>query len=117
MLFKGEKQNFKSVKGVIVDDYLIVEEAKDYAQDQADNDIKSVYKQISQDKVQEMIILVGSPGSGKSTFWKQYLESHYERVNNDETGSSKKSESLCLQHLKIGKSVVVDNTNPKIENR
>lgn len=30
----------------------------------------------------EMIIFVGSPASGKSTFWKNYLEK-YARVNRD----------------------------------
>lgn len=117
MLFKGEKQNFKAVKGVIVDESLEVEVAKDSAKDQADTDLKSVYKQISQSKVQEMIILVGSPGSGKSTFWRQYLKDLYHRVNNDDLGSSKKSESLCLEILKGAASVVVDNTNSKLENR
>jgi bifunctional polynucleotide phosphatase/kinase len=64
------------------------------------------------------LIFVGSPGSGKSTFWREYLKSKgYERANNDDTGSSKKTEALCLSHLKAGKSVVVDNTNPKAENR
>jgi hypothetical protein len=30
----------------------------------------------------EMVIFVGSPGSGKSTFWKNYI-SKYFRVNRD----------------------------------
>jgi KaiC/GvpD/RAD55 family RecA-like ATPase len=30
----------------------------------------------------EMVIFVGSPGSGKSTFWKNYM-SQYARVNRD----------------------------------
>ena len=33
-----------------------------------------------QSNKQEIIVFVGSPGSGKSTFWKNYL-SEYVRVN------------------------------------
>jgi len=59
----------------------------------------------------EMIIFVGSPGSGKSSFWKNYL-SDYEHINNDTLGNKKKSLKVCEEKLAAGKSVVIDNTNP-----
>lgn len=39
-----------------------------------------------------MVIFVGSPGSGKSTFWKNYL-SKYARVNRD----TLKTKEKCYQ--------------------
>ena len=63
-----------------------------------------------------MIICVGSPGSGKSTFVKTFL-SDYERINNDTLKTKENCMKACRQSLKEGKSVVVDNTNPKREVR
>lgn len=40
-------------------------------------------------KTQEMILLHGAPGCGKSTFWKHHLQS-YTRINQDEQGSAAK---------------------------
>jgi len=61
--------------------------------------------------IQECIIFVGSPASGKSTFWKTHL-SDYVRVNND----TLKTKARCLKEmekaLQAGKSCVIDNTNP-----
>ncbi|XP_066602863.1 uncharacterized protein F21D5.5 [Prorops nasuta] len=60
---------------------------------------------------QEVIIMVGCPGSGKSHFAKIHLKS-YEHVNRDTLGNWKKCVVAMEQHLKNKKSVVVDNTNP-----
>lgn len=58
-----------------------------------------------------MVIMVGSPGSGKSTFTKNYLQ-NYERVNNDDNkGNAKKSFCLAENLVKAGKPLVIDNTN------
>lgn len=59
----------------------------------------------------EMVIFVGSPGSGKSTFWKNYL-SDYTRVNNDTLKSKEKCLKTARQSLENKKSCVIDNTNP-----
>ncbi|CAK9798741.1 Bifunctional polynucleotide phosphatase/kinase [Anthophora quadrimaculata] len=60
---------------------------------------------------QEVILMVGCPGSGKSHFVKNYL-SHYECVNRDTLGSWQKCVSMMEKHISEKRSVVVDNTNP-----
>ena len=58
-----------------------------------------------------MLLFIGSPGSGKSVFYRTYLSSHYKRINNDTIKNPKKAEKLCVSLLEEGKSVVVDNMN------
>lgn len=64
----------------------------------------------------EMIIFCGSPGSGKSTFWKNYLPT-YSRVNRDTLKTKEKCYKVAEEEIKKGNSVVIDNTNPKVEDR
>ncbi|XP_072762872.1 uncharacterized protein F21D5.5 isoform X2 [Anoplolepis gracilipes] len=60
---------------------------------------------------QEIILMVGSPGSGKSHFAKNYLKD-YGHVNRDTLRSWQKCIATVEQYLNQGKSVVIDNTNP-----
>jgi bifunctional polynucleotide phosphatase/kinase len=61
----------------------------------------------------EMIIMVGFPASGKSTFSQRFLiPKGYVHVNRDTLGTQKKCETLAASTLDEGKSVVIDNTNP-----
>ncbi|XP_076290389.1 polynucleotide kinase 3'-phosphatase [Lasioglossum baleicum] len=60
---------------------------------------------------QEIVLMVGCPGSGKSHFVKNHLND-YGYVNRDTLGSWKKCVALMEQNLTEKKSVVVDNTNP-----
>jgi len=64
----------------------------------------------------EMVIFVGSPGSGKSSFWKNYLP-NYVHVNNDTLKTKAKCLKVAEEAMAAGKSVVIDNTNPKKETR
>jgi len=67
---------------------------------------------------QEMIILVGHPGCGKSTFSKTYLiPNGYVHVNRDTLKTPAKCLSATEAALSSGKSVVIDNTNPSAEAR
>ncbi|KAM3655959.1 LOW QUALITY PROTEIN: bifunctional polynucleotide phosphatase/kinase [Ammospiza maritima maritima] len=66
----------------------------------------------------EVLLTVGFPGAGKSTFVKRYLvPAGYEYVNRDTLGSWQRCVSACSAALARGRSVVVDNTNPDPESR
>lgn len=67
---------------------------------------------------QEIIVLVGYPASGKSTFVETCLSPKgYVSISRDELKSWHKCVNLTEKLLKEGKSVVIDNTNPDIESR
>uniref|UniRef100_A0A671SDB9 Bifunctional polynucleotide phosphatase/kinase-like n=1 Tax=Sinocyclocheilus anshuiensis TaxID=1608454 RepID=A0A671SDB9_9TELE len=67
---------------------------------------------------QEVIVAVGFPGSGKSTFFQAHIiPKGYAYVNRDILGSWQQCVSACERALKEGRSVAVDNTNPDPESR
>ncbi|KAL7677929.1 hypothetical protein ACOME3_004158 [Neoechinorhynchus agilis] len=72
-----------------------------------------VHKLISHLPNQEIILMCGSPASGKSSFAKTFL-TKYTIISRDILGGS--TAKSCLKaaklSLKAGKSVVIDNTNP-----
>jgi len=61
----------------------------------------------------ECVILVGFPGSGKSTFAKnQYLiHDNYEYINKDIDKTKEKINKKIISAIKNNKSIVIDNTN------
>jgi len=60
----------------------------------------------------EMVIMVGFPASGKSTFVNKYFAPHgYHRVNRDTLGTAAKCKKAAREALTEGLSVVIDNTN------
>lgn len=75
------------------------------------------YPQISTDK-QEVIIMVGSPGSGKSYFCKsQLLPKGYVLVSRDKLGTWQKCAKMLEDCIQRKQSVVIDNTNPDKDSR
>jgi len=68
----------------------------------------------------ELIVLVGLPGAGKSTFAQRFAQSH-ERVSRDELRQSKQPQrrhaELIHKALRAGRSVLVDDTNVTPEQR
>ncbi|KAM6959280.1 bifunctional polynucleotide phosphatase/kinase [Aplochiton taeniatus] len=67
---------------------------------------------------QEVIVAVGYPASGKSSFFHSHvLPKGYAYVNRDTLGTWQKCVSECERALKEGRSVAVDNTNPDVESR
>ena len=67
---------------------------------------------------QELVLFVGCPASGKSTFYTLYMKpAGYGHINRDKLGSWQKCVAECSRMLQAGHSVVVDNTNPDLESR
>ncbi|KAJ1987522.1 hypothetical protein GGI25_005742 [Coemansia spiralis] len=65
-----------------------------------------------------LLILVGPPACGKSTFTQQHLVPlGFERINMDILKTRKKCEDAALKSFKSGSCVVVDNTNPDPSSR
>lgn len=61
----------------------------------------------------EVVVAVGFPGAGKSTFLQEHLVSAgYVHVNRDTLGSWQRCVTTCETALKQRKRVVIDNTNP-----
>ncbi|CAB3980855.1 bifunctional polynucleotide phosphatase kinase isoform X2 [Paramuricea clavata] len=67
---------------------------------------------------QEVVIMVGYPASGKTTFVKKHLlPNGYVHVNRDTVGKWQKCVAMCGSELARKKSVVIDNTSPDKESR
>ncbi|CAO2632746.1 Bifunctional polynucleotide phosphatase/kinase [Lemmus lemmus] len=66
----------------------------------------------------EVVVTVGFPGAGKSTFVREHLlPAGYIHVNRDTLGSWQRCVSSCQAALRQGKQVVIDNTNPDVPSR
>jgi bifunctional polynucleotide phosphatase/kinase len=67
---------------------------------------------------QTLVLLVGFPASGKTTFARRHLISHgFEWINQDNLKTAAKCLKTARDHLAVGRSVVVDMTNPKATTR
>jgi bifunctional polynucleotide phosphatase/kinase len=66
---------------------------------------------------QELIIMVGNPGSGKSTTSRYYEPMGYEVINQDTLGTRAKVLSALKKAWAEGKSCIIDSTNPSFEKR
>lgn len=65
-----------------------------------------------------MIVCVGYPASGKSSFVKKNLvENGYTYVNQDTLKTKEKCVKACKEALSLNQSVVIDNTNPEASTR
>jgi predicted kinase len=69
----------------------------------------------------ELVIFIGLQASGKSTFFRQYLAATHELVSKDlmrnNRNRARRQAQLVEAALQAGRSIVVDNTNPTIEER
>lgn len=69
----------------------------------------------------ELIIYIGLQASGKTTFFRTSFATTHELVSKDLMGNkrnkSRKQTQLIEAALQAGRSVVVDNTNPTLEDR
>ena len=69
----------------------------------------------------EVAILVGLPGAGKTSFFRARLAESHVHVSKDVLGhgrdTSRRQLELVTQALRAGRSVAVDNTNARAEDR
>ncbi len=69
----------------------------------------------------ELVILIGLQASGKSTFFRTYYAATHVQVSKDRLRNNKnrarRQAQLIEAALQAGRSVVVDNTNPTVEER
>ncbi len=69
----------------------------------------------------ELVIFVGLQASGKSTFFRERFAADHEHVSKDlfrnNRNRNKRQKELIEAALGAGRSVVVDNTNPSVEDR
>lgn len=64
----------------------------------------------------EMIIIVGSPSAGKSTFVREYYPTYY-RINQDTLKTRPRCIKETLAAAKRHENIIIDNTNPTVANR
>lgn len=65
-----------------------------------------------------MVILIGFPGSGKSTLTARYFsQKGFERINMDTLRTKARCLKATREALKDGKCVIIDNTNPRPDSR
>jgi predicted kinase len=69
----------------------------------------------------ELVILVGLQASGKSTFFRERYATTHELVSKDllsnNRNRNRRQAQLIEAALRTGSSIVVDNTNPTVEDR
>jgi predicted kinase len=65
----------------------------------------------------EAIILMGLQGAGKSTFYQTYFFNTHIRINLDMLKTRHREKTLLQACLEAKQSFVIDNTNPKFEDR
>ena len=63
------------------------------------------------------VIMIGIQASGKSTFCSKYLSDGFVRISMDELNTRNKEKLLLAECISKGMDIVIDNTNPKKENR
>ena len=69
----------------------------------------------------ELVVLMGLQASGKSTFFRERFAATHEHVSKDlfrnNRDRNRRQEQLITAALGAGRSVVMDNTNPTVEDR
>jgi predicted kinase len=69
----------------------------------------------------QLVIFIGLQASGKSAFFRKHFERTHEHVSKDLMRNNKnrarRQAQLIEDALEAGRSVVVDNTNPRVEDR
>lgn len=70
------------------------------------------------EKINEnIIIMVGNQGSGKTTFSEKLTQKGYVHLEKDKISTIPKLIKMAKECLKKGENIIIDKTNPKIEDR
>jgi len=64
-----------------------------------------------------MVLFIGIQASGKTSFYKQYMQDSYEHISLDILHTRNKENIAIETCLADGRSFVIDNTNPSREDR
>lgn len=64
-----------------------------------------------------LAIMIGIQGSGKSTFYHNFLSKDFVRINLDTLKTRHREKLLIEECIADGKSFAIDNTNPTKEDR
>ena len=109
--------NFKSPEAIFKNEFQIIPKIINYVD--FDNLINSNNLNILNNiNKKVLIIMVGYPGSGKSTFIKKYLiKNNFKPINQDKLKTSKKCLDICKHYMNLENNIVIDNTNPDINTR
>ena len=65
----------------------------------------------------EMIIFIGIPASGKSTFYEQNFAATHDRISLDILKTRFREDKMLVEAVDAGKSCVIDNTNVSVADR
>ena len=65
----------------------------------------------------ECIILIGIPGAGKSTYYKDKFDDTHLRINLDMLGRRSRESAIFKAAVKTNTKIVIDNTNTTIKDR
>jgi predicted kinase len=65
----------------------------------------------------EVVIFMGIPGAGKSTFYRRRFSDTHVRINLDMLRTRHRERTLFQACLACGQDVVIDNTNPAAADR
>jgi predicted kinase len=69
----------------------------------------------------ELVILTGLQAAGKTTFYRERFAATHVHISKDAWPNARKKEArqrrLVEEHLRAGRSVVIDNTNPTAAER
>ena len=65
----------------------------------------------------EMIIFIGIPASGKSTFYEKNFATTHTRISLDILQTRFRENKMLLEAVDFGKSCVIDNTNVSVAER
>jgi bifunctional polynucleotide phosphatase/kinase len=101
--------------GIQNKEFVKIESAEHPMTKWVSNDVYSIPQLSSSSK--HLVIMVGSPASGKS-YYSQELESKgFLRINKDTMKTDKVIEKTFNDGIKNGLNIVIDNTNPTKESR